>query len=41
MGVDFDETFALVTKLQSLRMMLALTAVHDWKSNRWMLSRPS
>jgi len=29
-GVDFDETFALVAKLQSLRMMLVLAAVHDW-----------
>jgi len=30
-GVDFDETFAPVAKLQSLRMMLALAAVHDWE----------
>jgi len=29
-GVDFDETFAPVAKLESLRMMLALGAVHDW-----------
>ena len=30
-GVNFDETFAPVAKLQSLRMMLALAAVHDWE----------
>ena len=30
-GVDFDETFAPVAKLQSLRMMLALAAVHNWE----------
>jgi len=30
-GVDFDETFAPVAKLQSLRMMPALAAVHDWE----------
>jgi len=30
-GVDFDETFAPVAKLQSLRMKLALAAVHDWE----------
>jgi len=30
-GVDFNETFAPVAKLPSLRMMLALAAVHDWE----------
>ena len=30
-GVDFDETFAPVAKLQSLQMMLALAAIHDWE----------
>jgi len=30
-GVDFDETFTLVAKLQTLCMMLALAAVHDWE----------
>jgi len=30
-GVNFDETFTLVAKLQTLRMMLALAAVHDWE----------
>jgi len=28
-GVDFDETFAPVAKLSSLRMLLALAAIHD------------
>jgi len=30
-GVNFDKTFAAIAKLQSLRMMLALAVVHDWK----------
>jgi len=30
-GVDFNETFAPVAKLQSLRIMLALAVVHDWE----------
>jgi len=30
-GVDFDETFALVARLSSLRMLLALAAIHDWE----------
>jgi hypothetical protein len=30
-GVDFDETFAPVAKLSSLRMLLALAAIHDWE----------
>jgi len=30
-GVDFDETFIPVAKLQSLCMRLALAAVHDWE----------
>jgi len=29
--LDFDETFALVAKLSSLRMLLALAAIHDWE----------
>lgn len=29
--MDFDETFAPVAKLQSLRMLLALAAIHDWE----------
>jgi len=30
-GVDFDETFTPVAKLSSLRMLLALAAIHDWE----------
>ena len=29
--MDFDEPFALVAKLSSLRMLLALAAIHDWE----------
>jgi len=36
-GVDFDETFAPVAKLSSLRMVLALAAIHDWRLTRWTL----
>ena len=30
-GVNFDETFAPVAKFSSLRMLLALAAIHDWE----------
>jgi transposase InsO family protein len=30
-GIDFDETFAPVAKLVSLRMLLSLAALHDWE----------
>ena len=30
-GVNFDETCAPVAKLSSLRMLLALAAIHDWE----------
>ena len=30
-GIDYNETFAPIAKLQSLRMMLALAAIHDWE----------
>jgi len=30
-GIDYDETFAPVAKLQSLRMMLSLAAIYDWE----------
>ena len=31
MGVDFNETFALVAKLQSLNMILGLAATYNWE----------
>ena len=37
-GVNFDETFAPVAKLFSLRMLLALAAIHTRRLTRWMLS---
>ena len=30
-GIDYNETFAPVAKLQSLHMMLTLAAIHDWE----------
>jgi len=30
-GVDFNETFTPVAKLSSLRMLLVLAAIYDWK----------
>jgi len=29
--IDYNETFAPVARLQSLRMMLAFTVIHDWE----------
>ena len=29
--MNFDETFTPVAKLSSLRMLLALAAIHDWE----------
>jgi len=37
-GVDFGETFAPVVKLQSLRMMLALAASHNWEIDKMDVS---
>ena len=30
-GIDYLETFAPVAKLNSIRVLIALTATHDWK----------
>ena len=31
-GIDYEETFAPVVRLESLRILLALKAIHGWKS---------
>lgn len=30
-GVDYEEVFALVTRLETVRLILALAAKHDWE----------
>lgn len=34
-GVDFDETFAPVAKWDSIRLILALTAINDWELHHY------
>ncbi|KAI3780417.1 hypothetical protein L2E82_10398 [Cichorium intybus] len=38
-GVDYDETFSPVAKINSIRIMLSIAAFHDYKFGRWM-SKP-
>ena len=35
-GVDYDETCAPVPKLSTLRMIMALVAIKDYESIKWM-----
>ena len=35
--IDFDETFAPVTRLESIRMFLAFTCFKNFKLFKWML----
>ncbi|KAK1550070.1 hypothetical protein Q3G72_013207 [Acer saccharum] len=30
-GIDFDETFTLVTRLESIRLLLSISSVHKFK----------
>ena len=36
-GVDYTETFAPVTKMDSFRLVLALAASKGWEVPKWML----
>ena len=31
MGIDFEEVFALIARMESVRLLLALAAVKDWR----------
>ena len=39
-GIDYNETFAPVSKMNSIRLVLSLASLHNWKSIKWMLSFP-
>jgi hypothetical protein len=34
-GLDFDETFALIARLESIRILLAYATCHDFKLFQW------
>ena len=36
-GVDFDETFSLVARFESLRLLLALATLEDWEIHQMVL----
>ncbi|XP_074356409.1 putative mitochondrial protein AtMg00820 [Apium graveolens] len=40
-GVDFDEVYALVTRLEIVRLRLALAAKNSWEVHIWMSKRRS
>lgn len=31
-GIDYDKTYALVAKWNSIRLILTLTLLHNWKN---------
>ena len=33
-GVDYDESFSLVSMLKSVRIMLAIAAFYEWKMDK-------
>lgn len=40
-GVDYDETFSLVSKIMSIRVMLTITAFHDYEVQQIDVKSPS
>ena len=36
-GIDFDETFAPVARLEAIRMLLAFSCYMNFKLYQWML----
>ena len=35
-GIDYNETFALVAKMDSIRLALAIAALKQWEVHTWM-----
>ena len=35
-GVDYDEAFSPIAMIKSVRIMLAIAAIYDYESGKWM-----
>ena len=40
-GIDFEEVFASVARMESIRLLLALAAVKDWRVHHLDVKLPS
>ena len=34
-GIDYDDTFAPIAKLNAIRVMISLATRHNWKIHKW------